>query len=129
VQSNMKPDKRPNRLEGARFLLSVVIPCFNEAEAIRLTHERVLQALGDQPDFNLETVYVNDGSADGTEDILFELADQDPRIKVVSFTRNFGHQPAVTAGLTYATGDAVAILDADLQDPPEVILEMIAKWR
>jgi glycosyltransferase involved in cell wall biosynthesis len=121
--------KTPRMPEKPRFLLSLVIPCFNEAEVMRLTHGRVLQALGNQPDFDLEIVYVNDGSVDETEAILFELANQDRRVRVVSFTRNFGHQPAVTAGLTYATGDAVAVLDADLQDPPEVVLDMIAKWR
>jgi dolichol-phosphate mannosyltransferase len=111
------------------FLLSVVIPCFNEEEVIEMTHRRVVEVLGSRPDFDLEIVYVNDGSRDRTEAILFALADADPRVNVVSFARNFGHQPAVTAGLHYATGDAVAVIDADLQDPPEAILDMIDKWR
>jgi polyisoprenyl-phosphate glycosyltransferase len=111
------------------FRLSVVIPCFNEQEVIRATHQRLIQVLGDRPDFELELVYVNDGSIDQTESILCSLADEDSRANVISFARNFGHQPAVTAGLEHATGDAVAIIDADLQDPPEVILQMIGMWR
>lgn len=109
--------------------LSVIVPCFNEQEVIRATHQRLIDALGDNPKFALEIVYVNDGSLDRTEEILFDLAEGDSRVRVVSLSRNFGHQPAVTAGLAYAVGDVVAILDADLQDPPEVILQMIDKWR
>jgi dolichol-phosphate mannosyltransferase len=111
------------------FLLSVVVPCFNEEEVIGMTHARLVEALGNNPAYKLEIVYVNDGSRDRTEEIIFSLADEDERVKVVSFTRNFGHQPAVTAGLAHASGDVVAIIDADLQDPPEVIPDMIAKWR
>lgn len=109
--------------------LSVIVPCFNEQEVIRATHQRLIDALGDNPKFALEIVYVNDGSLDRTEEILFDLAEGDSRVRVISLSRNFGHQPAVTAGLAYAVGDVVAILDADLQDPPEVILQMIDKWR
>jgi dolichol-phosphate mannosyltransferase len=112
-----------------KVVLSVVVPCFNEEAVIGLTHERLLEALGGDPSFELEIVYVNDGSRDRTEALLFELAGRDDRVKVVSFTRNFGHQPAVSAGLQYATGDAVAVIDADLQDPPEVILRLMEKWR
>ena len=110
-------------------LLSVVVPCFNEEAVLALTHRRLLESLGNQAAFDLEIVYVDDGSRDRTEQILFDLADQDARVTVVSFTRNFGHQPAVSAGLRQATGDAVAVIDADLQDPPEVILRLIDEWR
>lgn len=110
-------------------LLSVIVPCFNEQEVIQATHQRLLDSLGDSPEFALEIVYVNDGSFDRTEAILFELAEGDSRVRVISLSRNFGHQPAVTAGLAHVVGDIVAILDADLQDPPEVILQMIDKWR
>jgi len=116
-------------MSARKVLLSVVVPCFNEEAVIGLTHRQLVEALGGDPSFDLEIVYVNDGSRDRTEALLFELADQDPRVKVVSFTRNFGHQPAVSAGLEYAGGDAVAVIDADLQDPPEVILRLVAKWR
>ena len=110
-------------------LLSVIVPCFNEQEVIRATNQRLIDALGNNPEFAVEIVYVNDGSFDRTEEILFDLAEGDKRVRVISLSRNFGHQPAVTAGLAHAVGDVVAILDADLQDPPEVILQMIDKWR
>ncbi len=110
-------------------LLSVVVPCFNEEAVLALTHRRLLESLGNQAEFDLEIVYVDDGSRDRTEQILFDLADQDARVTVVSFTRNFGHQPAVSAGMRQATGDAVAVIDADLQDPPEVILRLVDQWR
>jgi glycosyltransferase involved in cell wall biosynthesis len=110
-------------------LLSVVIPVFDEQEVIELAHARVVQALAPNGEFDLEIVYVNDGSRDRSARILGEIAEKDPRVCVVSFARNFGHQAAITAGLRYAAGDVVAILDADLQDPPEVILDMLAKWR
>jgi polyisoprenyl-phosphate glycosyltransferase len=116
-------------MTARQVLLSVVVPCFNEEAVIGLTHQSLVEALGGTPSLDLEIVYVNDGSRDRTEELLFALADRDPRVKVVSFTRNFGHQPAVSAGLEYASGDAVAVIDADLQDPPEVILRLVEKWR
>jgi len=116
-------------MSARNALLSVVVPCFNEEAVLALTHQRLMESLGADASFDLEIVYVNDGSRDRTEEMLFELADRDPRVKVVSFTRNFGHQPAVSAGLRYASGDAVAVIDADLQDPPEVILRLMEKWR
>jgi dolichol-phosphate mannosyltransferase len=112
-----------------RLRLSVVVPCYNEEEVIHVTHDRLIDVLGNRIEFDLEIVYVNDGSRDRTETILDRLADADRRVNVISFARNFGHQPALTAGLEYATGDVVAIIDADLQDPPEVILSMLEKWR
>lgn len=116
-------------MSARKTLLSVVVPCFNEEAVLGLTHRRLLESLGADASFDLEIVYVNDGSRDRTEEMLFDLADRDARVKVVSFTRNFGHQPAVSAGLRYASGDAVAVIDADLQDPPEVILRLMEKWR
>jgi hypothetical protein len=111
------------------FLLSVVVPCFNEEEVIGMTHARLVETLGKASEHGLEIVYVNDGSRDGTEEVLVSIAGKDERVKVVSLTRNFGHQPAVTAGLAHVRGDVVAIIDADLHDPPEVIPDMIKKWR
>ena len=110
-------------------LLSVIVPCYNEQDVIGVTHQRLMETLGDNQEFTLEIIYVNDGSRDQTETLLFDLEGGDNRVKVVSLSRNFGHQPAVSAGLAYATGDIIAIIDADLQDPPEVILQMINKWR
>jgi dolichol-phosphate mannosyltransferase len=109
------------------MLLSVVIPCMNEEEVLRETNRRLVAVL-EGLSFNFEIVYVDDGSTDSTPDLLRELQAHEPRIRVVRFSRNFGHQIAITAGLEHACGDAVAIIDADLQDPPEVILDFVAKW-
>lgn len=111
------------------FTLSVVVPCFNEEAVIVETHARIVNVLGENPNFELELIYVDDGSHDRTRELLLEIAEWDLRVTVVIFTRNFGHQPAVSCGLDYACGDVVAVMDADLQDPPEVILEMLKKWR
>ncbi len=108
-------------------LLSVVIPCMNEEEVLRETHRR-LAAVLEGISLNFEIVYVDDGSTDSTYDLLHELQAHDSRIRVIRLSRNFGHQVAITAGLEHASGDAVAIVDADLQDPPEVILDFVAKW-
>jgi len=108
--------------------LSVVAPCFNEEGVLYELYRRISQVL-DGSGESWELVLVNDGSRDRTLEIMRELHAQDERVKVVDFARNFGHQIAVTAGMDYAQGDAVVLIDADLQDPPELILEMLAKWR
>ena len=108
--------------------LSVVAPCFNEEGVLHELYRRISQVL-DGSGETWELVLVNDGSRDRTPEIMRELHAQDERVKVVDFARNFGHQIAVTAGMDYAQGDAVVLIDADLQDPPELILEMLAKWR
>ena len=109
-------------------ILSVVAPCFNEEGVLHELYRRISQVL-DGAGEKWELVLVNDGSRDRTPEIMRELHAQDDRVKVVDFARNFGHQIAVTAGMDYAQGDAVVLIDADLQDPPELILEMLAKWR
>ncbi|MDQ1301082.1 MAG: polyisoprenyl-phosphate glycosyltransferase [Chloroflexota bacterium] len=109
-------------------VLSVVAPCFNEEGVLHELYRRISQAL-DSTGESWELVLVNDGSRDRTPQIMRELRAQDPRVKIVDFARNFGHGIAVTAGMDYATGDAVVLIDADLQDPPELLLEMLAKWR
>lgn len=111
-----------------RPTLSVVAPCFNEEGVLHELYRRISQVL-DGAGEAWELVLVNDGSRDRTPQIMRELHAQDPRVKIVDFARNFGHGIAVTAGMDYATGDAVVLIDADLQDPPELILEMLAKWR
>jgi polyisoprenyl-phosphate glycosyltransferase len=107
-------------------LISVVTPMHNEEGNARALYERVAAAM--EP-FDWELVVVDDGSRDRTPEILAELAASDQRVKLVSLSRNFGHQAAITAGLEHARGDAVAMIDADLQDPPELIVEMIERWR
>jgi polyisoprenyl-phosphate glycosyltransferase len=109
--------------------VSVVIPCFNEQEVIASTHAELDRCLGQSQNFDFEFIYVDDGSRDGTSDILRDIRMRDPRAKLIRFSRNFGHQAAVSAGIDHAFGDAVAIMDADLQDPPEVLLAMLGKWR
>src|ERR1700730_1083335 len=110
-----------------RMLLSVVVPCMNEEEVLRQTHTHLVSVLQKSP-ANFEIIYVDDGSSDSTVDVLRELQTSDPRVRVVRFSRNFGHQVAITAGLEHASREAVVIIDADLQDPPEIILEFLAKW-
>jgi glycosyltransferase involved in cell wall biosynthesis len=107
-------------------LISVVAPLNNEQETVMEFHRRVTEALREVP---FELVLVDDGSRDRTGELLAELAERDPRVKVVELSRNFGHQTAVTAGLDNASGDAVVMIDADLQDPPELIPTMIERWR
>jgi glycosyltransferase involved in cell wall biosynthesis len=106
--------------------VSIVAPMLNEEGTARTFVERVTNALGAVP---WELVIVDDGSSDATREILAELAAGDARIKVIELSRNFGHQTAITAGLDHARGDAVVMIDADLQDPPELIPEMLERWR
>jgi polyisoprenyl-phosphate glycosyltransferase len=108
-------------------MISIVVPCFNEQEVLRETNRRLLAVLQQLP-LKFEILYVDDGSTDATPDILREFQALDERIRVVRFSRNFGHQLAITAGLEHASGDAVAVIDADLQDPPEVLANFVAKW-
>jgi dolichol-phosphate mannosyltransferase len=113
---------------GNHPTISVVAPVFNEEAILPEFYRRTsaaLDALGEP----WELVLVNDGSRDRTPQIMRELHAADPRVKVVDFARNFGHQVAITAGADYATGDAVVVMDADLQDPPEVIPDLLARWR
>lgn len=109
-------------------LVSVVVPCFNEQEVIRAAHARLAPAL-EATGARFEIIYVNDGSRDATAGLLDFIAARDSRVRVVHLSRNFGHQIAVSAGLEHAAGDAIAIIDADLQDPPELIGDMLARWR
>jgi dolichol-phosphate mannosyltransferase len=111
-------------------LLSVIVPVYRSAEILPETHRRLsetLIALG--PALEHEIVFVNDGSPDSALEVLRDIAAADPRVRVLSLSRNFGHQVAITAGLDAARGDAAVIIDDDLQDPPEVIAEMVGKWR
>lgn len=115
--------------EGRVPLLSVVVPCFNEEAVLPETVSRLTGFCAELVGLEVELIFVDDGSRDRTRDLLKSYAAGDSRFRVIGFSRNFGHQVAVTAGIDAASGDAVVLLDADLQDPPEVIHEMIAKWR
>ncbi len=128
-----KPDRRPQHPEFSAHdapstLLSVVVPCANEEEVLFETHRRLTEMLG-KIGMSFEIVYVDDGSVDRTPNLLRELQQADDCVRVVRLSRNFGHQVAITAGMEHAAGDAVAVIDADLQDPPEVIAEFVARWR
>ena len=107
-------------------LISIIVPCYNEQEVIRMTHKRLAEL--DLGAYRKEILYIDDGSHDDTLSILNDIAREDDTVKVLAFSRNFGHQTAVTAGTDAAAGDALVIIDADLQDPPEVIPQMIEKW-
>lgn len=110
-------------------LVSIVIPCFNEQEVITETHRRLVALVAACPAYAFELLFVDDGSHDATPGMLRQLAGTDPCVRVLVLSRNFGHQLAVTAGIDEARGAAVVLLDADLQDPPEIVPEMLAKWR
>ena len=107
---------------------SIIVPAYNEEKSLQLFYDAVtpmMESLGEE----YEIIFVNDGSRDGTREILISLASKDKRVKVCSFSRNFGQQAALLCGMEMASGDAVIAMDADLQDPPEVALQMIAKWK
>lgn len=107
---------------------SLVIPVYNEEAVLSETYQRVkkiMDSLGE----SYELIFVNDGSQDKSASIIREFAREDPKVKLINFSRNFGHQAAITAGMDYARGQAVIVMDADLQDPPEVIPQMVEKWR
>lgn len=109
-------------------MLSFVIPAYNEEKNVGVIYKR-LRTLMLQINEPFEIIYVNDGSLDGTLKRLKELSESDKSVKIISLSRNFGHQAALTAGLNFAKGDAVVSMDCDLQDPPETILEMYQKWK
>lgn len=122
------PPPLTNTQRGERARISVLVPCYNEEEVVKHTHERLSRVMQDCS-LDYEIIYIDDGSKDRTALLLREIQASDPHARVIFLSRNFGHQIAVTAGLDYADGDAVVLIDADLQDPPEVIPQMIAKWR
>lgn len=109
-------------------LISIIAPIFNELENLPILYQRISEVM-EKSGSDWELLLVDDGSTDGSSDIIRELAEKDKKVKPIIFARNFGHQIAVTAGLDYSLGDAVVIIDSDLQDPPEVILDLLDKWR
>ncbi len=109
-------------------MLSVVVPIYNEEENISAFHAAV-RAVMETLEESWEIVYVNDGSRDSSLSLLMEIQRRDPRVTVVEFSRNFGHQAALTAGLQVARGDAIMLMDGDFQDPPEVLPRMVQAWK
>ncbi|MFJ2648430.1 glycosyltransferase family 2 protein [Streptomyces sp. NPDC087420] len=116
-------ERNPDRPHD--YLISIVLPCYNEEEVLDRTHRRVTEAVRDLPH---EIIYVDDGSSDSTWSLIEGYADRATTVRAVRFSRNFGHQAACLAGLAEATGDAVVLMDADLQDPPELIPRMARAW-
>ena len=110
-------------------LISLVIPVYNEIDVIDACYQRLTQVMQSMGGYSYELIFVDDGSCDGSHARLLELQKNDEHLIVIKFSRNFGHQIAITAGIDRARGDAVVVIDADLQDPPEVIEAMIAKWQ
>lgn len=108
--------------------VSLVIPMYYEEKVVNECYRRTAEVLKKLEEYEYEIIFVNDGSKDKTLELLEEIAKKDKNVKVLSFSRNFGHQAAVTAGLKETTGDAIVIIDADLQDPPELIPEMLKLW-
>jgi len=117
-----------DNLAKQKPVYSVVAPVFNEIDCVEEFYTRISGVMGSLK-AAWELVLVDDGSTDGSTEIIRSLAEKDPHVRPLIFARNFGHQIAVTAGLDYARGEAVVVIDADLQDPPEVILDLIAKWK
>jgi dolichol-phosphate mannosyltransferase len=115
-------------MASQKVTYSVVVPVYNEIESLEELHSR-LEIVLDSLDAPWELIFVDDGSTDGSTEEILRIADQDQRVIPVIFARNFGHQIAITAGLDYSQGDAVIIIDADLQDPPEVIPDFVERWK
>lgn len=105
--------------------ISVIVPCYNEEEAIPFFYRKIAMVTEDMSDYDFEIIFVNDGSYDSTLDVIHKLADEDTRVKYLDFSRNFGKEAAIYAGLSHATGDYGVIMDADLQDPPDLLPEMM----
>ncbi len=121
-------DRKSERPRPARPLISIVAPCYNEEDAVA-PFAKAVQAVLEGADFDYEILFIEDGSADGTRDQLVALSKTRPRVRVIVFSRNFGKEAALSAGLDHARGDAVVVIDVDLQDPPALIGEFVAKWR
>jgi len=124
-----KHESREQPLPSNKHSLSVIVPVFNEEEVLAAFHRRLAAALIETGMAEAEILYVNDGSRDGSLALLSRLAREDGRVHILDLSRNCGKEAAMSAGLDHARGDAVIIIDADLQDPPELIPEMVREWR
>lgn len=116
-------------IEKQRNTISILVPCYNEESALRLFYVRTVEVIDELKEYDFEILFVNDGSQDGTLSIMQELHQRDSRVSYLDLSRNFGKEIAVIAGIDYLHGDAAIIMDADLQDPPELISEMIHWWQ
>jgi len=108
--------------------LSIIVPCYNEEDVIVPSYQRIANALKSIKNYHSEIIFINDGSTDNTGNLLSEIATKDKKVKTIHFSRNFGHQPAVTAGIHFCTSDIAIIIDADLQDPPELFPDILHKY-
>lgn len=108
--------------------ISIVIPVYNEEKVLEISYNKIKGILENIEQYDYEIIFVNDGSKDESISILEAISNEDSKVKIISFSRNFGQEAALTAGLKYVTGDAIVIIDADLQDPPELIPEMLILW-
>lgn len=108
--------------------ISVIVPMYYEEEIVDICYKEIKKVLKKIKKYEHEIIFINDGSLDKTLDLLTNISEKDNKVKIISFSRNFGHQAAVSAGLKYATGDAIVIIDADLQDPPDLIPDMLKLW-
>jgi glycosyltransferase involved in cell wall biosynthesis len=124
----LSPASAPTQLDRPKCKLSAVIACYQDAEAIPIMWERLVKTFTDL-EADYEIIFVNDSSPDNTRQVLEHLCNKDRRVTAINHTRNFGSQSAFTSGMKIATGDAVILLDGDLQDPPELIAEFVTKWR
>lgn len=123
-----RPASTRTGVDGGRPVISYVLPVYNEGAGVQRFHEALREATDSRPELDFEFVYVNDGSQDNSMELLRELSEQDRRVTVLDFSRNYGHQMAITAGIDAAGGDAVIVMDTDLQDPPRVSLDLIRAW-
>ena len=123
----MGPSRQAERGRD-RELVSIVVPAYDEAEVLPAFHERLAKTLDGIP-FDCEIIYVNDGSRDDTLAVVERLREGDRRVAIVDLSRNFGKEIALTAGLDHASGDAAIVIDADLQDPPELIPDLLREWQ
>ncbi len=128
AQTAQTSDTPANRLADSQHVLSVIVPAYNEASVITDFHARLIKVL-DGLSMTVEIIYINDGSTDGTLEILNGFHEKDERVCILDLSRNFGKELAMTAGLDHACGDAVVVIDADLQDPPELIPDMLDEWQ
>ena len=129
LDQNIKEKPSSDGRINQESLLSIVVPVFNETGVISVFYTRLKKVVDSLSSLSYEIIFIDDGSKDDSYQKLIDIANLDPNVKVIKFSRNFGHQIAITAGIDMAKGDAVVVIDADLQDPPEVIVKFVEKWK